>query len=221
MYKLLTVGADAKTVKGEKYGYLTGILYLKPSTLLCPACSEGCRKSCLFSAGRGRMSSTIGARMRRTGIWHNQKELFKRWLDEDVGALVKEAGRKGLRPCVRLNGTSDINVEYEFKELLEKYNTVQFYDYTKVWGRTPKFENYYLVYSRSENTSLEDIDKKIKMGYNVAVVFKEIPETWEGWEVIKGDDSDLRFLDPQGVIVGLTAKGKAKHDSTGFVIGTN
>jgi hypothetical protein len=35
--------------------------------------------------------------------------------------------------------------------------------------------------------------------------------------VFNGDDSDLRFLDPKNVIVGLYAKGKAKSDTTGFV----
>ena len=39
------------------------------------------------------------------------------------------------------------------------------------------------------------------------------------WEttVFNGDESDLRFLDPKGVIVGLYMKGKAKKDNTGFV----
>ena len=32
-----------------------------------------------------------------------------------------------------------------------------------------------------------------------------------------GDESDLRFLDKQGVVVGLIEKGLAKKDSTGFV----
>jgi hypothetical protein len=32
-----------------------------------------------------------------------------------------------------------------------------------------------------------------------------------------GDDNDLRFLDKQGVVVGLIEKGMAKKDSTGFV----
>jgi hypothetical protein len=35
--------------------------------------------------------------------------------------------------------------------------------------------------------------------------------------VFNGDESDLRFLDPKGVIVGLYAKGKAKKDTSGFV----
>jgi hypothetical protein len=52
----------------------------------------------------------------------------------------------------------------------------------------------------------------------VAAVFSELPETYLGKPVINGDESDLRFLDAQGVIVGLVAKGKAKKDKSGFVV---
>jgi hypothetical protein len=53
----------------------------------------------------------------------------------------------------------------------------------------------------------------------VAVVFeKELPKVSLFREVIDGDIHDLRFLDKQGVIVGLKAKGKAFNDSTGFVV---
>lgn len=38
------------------------------------------------------------------------------------------------------------------------------------------------------------------------------------WEVIDGDASDLRFLDPVGTVVGLKAKGPAKRDRSGFVV---
>jgi hypothetical protein len=43
-----------------------------------------------------------------------------------------------------------------------------------------------------------------------------MPETYNGLPVFNGDESDLRFLDPKGV-VGLYAKGKAKKDTSGFV----
>jgi len=57
------------------------------------------------------------------------------------------------------------------------------------------------------------------MGGNVAIVFrKELPETYKGYKVVNGDEHDLRFLDPQNVIVGLKAKGKAKIDFSGFVL---
>ena len=37
-------------------------------------------------------------------------------------------------------------------------------------------------------------------------------------ECVDGDDSDIRHLDPQGVIVALYAKGNARKDTTGFVV---
>lgn len=218
MYKLLSVNRDAKTIKGVKHGYLTGILYMSPSVSLCPCCSEGCRKSCLYTAGHGAMHSVQKARMKRNGIWYNHRELFKQWLREDIAALNKEAGHKGLKPCVRLNGTSDIDIQKELGDILEEFPAVMFYDYTKCWGRYSKRPNYYLVYSYSERRTKKDVDLKLEEGYNVAVVFDKVPETWEGRTVIKGDDSDLRFLDPTGVVIGLAAKGKAKKDDTGFVV---
>ena len=46
---LLSIGSDAKTVKGQKYGYYTGIQYLAPSNAsgvinTCPNASKGCRE---------------------------------------------------------------------------------------------------------------------------------------------------------------------------------
>ena len=63
----------------------------------------------------------------------------------------------------------------------------------------------------------------IKHGVNVAVVFstkkgQPLPAEYLGRPVIDGDETDLRFLDPSGVIVGLRAKGRAKHDCSGFVV---
>ena len=53
-------------------------------------------------------------------------------------------------------------------------------------------------------------------GGNVAVVFEELPKTYGGFEVIDGDEHDLRFLDASPRIVGLLAKGRARSDITGF-----
>jgi hypothetical protein len=50
------------------------------------------------------------------------------------------------------------------------------------------------------------------------VVFNKIPETYKGKPVYNADDTDLRFLDPKGVVLGLKAKGRAKKDTTGFVV---
>jgi hypothetical protein len=58
------------------------------------------------------------------------------------------------------------------------------------------------------------------MGGNIAVVFDELPNTYLGKTVVNGDDTDVRFLDGQNVVVGLKAKGRARKDSSGFVVKT-
>jgi len=67
----------------------------------------------------------------------------------------------------------------------------------------------------------------LSKGYNVAMVFNKLPETYNGYRVVNGDETDLRFLDEQGVIVGLKYKyntgreGKVANElarTSGFVI---
>jgi hypothetical protein len=56
-------------------------------------------------------------------------------------------------------------------------------------------------------------------GGNVAVVFRgSLPETFKGYKVVDGDLTDLRFADEKNVVVGLTQKGQAKKDESGFVV---
>jgi hypothetical protein len=99
---------------------------------------------------------------------------------------------------------------------------VQFYDYTKILGRKVKdIANYSLTFSAADGNDT-DVLRAIAEGLNVATVFGikktlPMPETYNGLPVFNGDESDLRFLDPKGVVVGLYAKGKAKKDTTGFV----
>jgi hypothetical protein len=45
-----------------------------------------------------------------------------------------------------------------------------------------------------------------------------LPKTWNGYKVINGDDTDLRYFDPVNVVIGLKAKGDAKRDVSGFVV---
>jgi hypothetical protein len=55
----------------------------------------------------------------------------------------------------------------------------------------------------------------------IAVVFKDkynLPNEFMGLSVVNGDNSDIRHLDDNGVIVALYAKGKAKKDNSGFVV---
>lgn len=219
--KLLSINNDAKTIKGQQFGYLTGILYLRPSIHLCPGATKGCFKSCLNTAGHGAMNSVQQARQRKTELYMKKTDVFKSLLFWEIVELTAKAHKMGLQPAVRINGTSDIDVQKVFKDILEYFTDVQFYDYTKVYKRMfmPCRPNYHLTYSRSEETSLRSIKILTKLlKKNVAVVFDEVPEEWEGMKVINGDKHDLRFMDEQGVIVGLKAKGKARKDNSGFVV---
>ena len=99
---------------------------------------------------------------------------------------------------------------------------VQWYDYTKIANRRNVPDNYHLTWSYSgANPKYSDMmDTAVSNGMNVAVVFRTkgtIPASFKGLPTVDGDKNDLRFLDPKGVAVALYAKGKAKHDTSGFV----
>jgi hypothetical protein len=228
MKNLLSVDTNAKTVKGQRKGYLTGILSLAPDRLsglfnACPNASDGCRQTCLYSAGRGAFNSVQKARIAKTVAYVKDRESFLSTLTENVASVIRKAKAKKMHPVIRLNGTSDIG--WERYTVIQAFKTTRFYDYTKNFNRMSAFldgklpSNYSLTFSRSEANEAQCIDV-LRRGGNVAVVFrKQLPTHWNGYPVISGDENDLRFLDPRGVVVGLTAKGKAKTDTTGFVVG--
>lgn len=221
---LLSVQSDAKTIKNTKKGYLTGILYMAPNTIsgkgnVCPMATAGCIESCLYTAGRsGIFSSIPAARIRRTELYFDDRKLFMAMLRGEIASLLYQAKKKGLHTAIRLNGTSDV-LPNEYIQIMEDHPQIHFYDYTKVATRLTKSlpKNYYLTLSRSE-TNEGTCVTALREGYNVAVVFKRLPEYWHGFKVINGDEYDARFLDERGVVVGLKAKGAAKHDKTGFVV---
>jgi len=155
---------------------------------------------------------------------------FMNLLVKDIELGIKQSKRLGLIPVFRLNGTSDLAFEkYEvnrngqtYSNIFRAFPEVTFYDYTKILGRKiSNLANYSLTFSAADGNDV-DVYRAITQGYNVATVFglkktEPMPETYLGRPVFNGDESDLRFLDPKGVIVGLYAKGKAKKDTTGFV----
>jgi len=234
--KLLGIGNNAKTVKSDKGGeYLTGIMYLDPrNTKVCPYQDIAkCKVGCLNTAGRagiikkGEESNNIlRARARKTDLFFEDRAEFMRLIVKDIEALIRKADRLGVKPCVRLNGTSDIQFETikldNGSTIFEEFPSVQFYDYTKIPTRKVKhIKNYHLTWSYSEaNKKYADYWRTaLDKGMNVATVFrKDLPKSYKNVKVVSGDMNDLRFLDEKGVIVGLKAKGKARKDTSGFVI---
>ena len=226
MFKLLST-ANPKIQKGAKLGYLSFILHLSPSDVAgagntCPKATAGCKAACLNTAGRGGMftpeqgTNTIQeARKRKTRQFFADKQAFAEVLKGDIRKAIKYAAKQGLTPVFRLNGTSDI--AWEKYGIIEEFPTVQFYDYTKIIGRkVAHLPNYHLTFSAADGNDA-DVAKAIEQGMNVTVVFDKIPETYMGKAVFDADDTDLRFLDPKGAVLGLKAKGRARKDTTGFV----
>jgi hypothetical protein len=221
MFKLLST-ANPKIQKGTKLGYLSFILHLAPSTLsgknTCPKATKGCIAACLNTAGRGGMfkrgentNMIQKARIRKTKMYFEQRDLFLATLEADIQKAIKFAARQGLTPVFRLNGTSDLSVEKW--GIIEKFPTVQFYDYTKVLGRkVAHLPNYHLTFSKADGNDA-DVQKALAQGLSVVAVYDRIPEG-----VPSADETDLRFLDPKGIMLGLKAKGRAKKDYSGFVI---
>jgi len=227
VFKLLST-ANPKIQKGTKLGYLTFILHLAPADLsgkeVCPKRTAGCTQSCLNTAGRGGMfrkgetTNTIQrARIRKTQYFFNRRQDFMLDLVADIRKAIKFAERKGLTPVFRLNGTSDLSWEkYDAvpgQNIFEMFPGVQFYDYTKVLGRkVAQYPNYHLTFSKADGND-SDVAEALLQGMSVVAVYDEIPQG-----VPSADETDLRFLDPKGIMLGLKAKGRAKKDSSGFVI---
>ncbi len=218
--KLLTV-SNPKTAKGAAQGWRTAIMHLSPASSgginVCPHASDGCKAVCLAFQGRGNMSTVQLARVRKTEFWRDNRAEFIGTLHTDIGTHARRARKAGQLPAVRLNGFSDLPWERIAPELFADYPDVQFYDYTKVPGRFDLPANYHLTFSRSECNEAH-AREALRNGQNVAVVFRDtLPAEFWGYEVISGDDTDLRFLDPSPRVVGLVAKGRARHDTSGFV----
>ena len=223
--KLLST-ANPKIQKGAKLGYLSFILHLAPATLsgkeTCPKRTAGCTAACLNTAGRGGMfkrgentNMIQQARIRKTKMFFEDRAAFIAQLEKDIQLGIKQAKKLGLTPVFRLNGTSDL--AWEKYGIIEKFPTVQFYDYTKVLGRkVSHLKNYHLTFSAADGNDA-DVQKAVAQGMNVAAVFDRLPEEYMGREVIDADEHDLRFLDAKNVIAGLKAKGRAKKDTSGFV----
>lgn len=236
----LLTASNPKLMKGTARGYLSFVLHLSPADRsgynVCPMASAGCKAACLNTAGRGGLfkagentNMIQEARIRKTRLFFEDRTTFMLALVKNIRKAEKRAKKLGLIPVIRLNGTSDIRWETVqipcskgpqdalpnfYPNIMSVFPHIQFYDYTKLANRKNIPANYHLTFSRSEENDsiLPTID------HNIAVVFgvkkgKPLPSTYLNRPVVDGDETDLRFLDPKGVIVGLRGKGKARKGS--------
>jgi len=212
---------NTKLAKSQDSPYRSIGLFLSPHrennlrVNLCPNASQACIASCLNTAGLAGVYPTIlKARKRKSNEFLADRIGFVDRLKKEI-EVYKRRTPKGRKLVVRLNGTSDI--DFTRYDIFNSFPNTQFYDYTKSPQRMSKFlcgnlpKNYHLTFSFSGENLIE-CQNVLRGGGSVATVFSGgLPTHWQGYEVIDGDITDLRFLDKQNVVVGLKAKGKAKN----------
>lgn len=230
--KLLTTN-NAKTIKGSKKGFTTHILYMSSFTdnskgiNLCPHASEGCAAACLVGSGAGGMYPNVkNGRRNKSEYFLADRQAFLMQLVKEITKIEVKHTKKGEKFAIRLNGTTDIRFEkfkiVNGKNIFELFPNVQFYDYTKNPKRMDlNIPNYHLTFSKSESND-DAVKTVLTNGGNVAIVFNELPTEYMGYKVINGDETDLRFLDGDNVIVGLKYKnmtGKGADNKIAFESG--
>lgn len=172
MRKLLNIDANAKTVKGQKVGWMTAVLYLAPYKAsgfnVCPMAEQaGCHAGCLNTAGRGgiskgskRFKTPAGmlpdnliqrARIARTRLYVDDRHEFMRRLYQEIRAFLRKAERAGMQPAIRLNGTSDLQWEKIPFPVSDNKRGIHMV-YTSVMAAFPQvqFYDYTKIYKRFE-----------------------------------------------------------------------
>jgi hypothetical protein len=214
---------------------------------VCPmAIMAGCEKPCLYGAGRAEFLPSIPkARVAKTQRYFKSRSAFMAELVRDLEKFVRHCDAIDVRPAVRLNGTSDIQWEVAhpvtrngvaFASIFDAFPSVTFYDYTKIAKRayralpgnyslTLSYSGANAVYAAMILQAARDTDTNIAVVYRTKKMRDAAMVGYEAFDgltrrVTNGDETDMRFLDPKGVIVGLYAKGKAgRADKSGFVVG--
>ena len=214
---------------------------------MCPKASAGCIKGCLNTSGNGSFSNVQQARIRKTWLWLDDPQKFLELAAADLARCAKRAAKEGMELHVRPDGTTDAWTTWlalrwaELTELVHArlkgdkwrkaravFARCKVYTYTK---RDPSqfqglHKDVHVTFSWSERPDAPSTARAwMARGANVAVVFRN-RHTLEHYmstgfldrPVIDGDESDNRADDPRGVIVGLVAKGRARKDTTGFVV---
>ena len=226
---LLSKGGNAKINKNEITTFNLSLAPYKQNAKginLCPKASQGCALACLFTAGRGKFTNVQQARINKTNYYLFDKQKFMDQLAKEINKIALKSIITNEKFALRLNTLSDVDFVYQLKKYCDldllnddTYKNIIVYDYTAIIGKVKKYlgTRYHLTLSRKE-VNEQDVLEVLERGGNVAIVFKELPQTYKGYTVIDGDKTDLEMTKYKNVVLGLKAKGDAKKDTTGFVI---
>jgi len=223
---LKLLSRNAKLTKTDKTGFYVVGLNLSPAKehlqyggqrTSC-AWATKCQFACLNKSGMNILPSHVLTRVAKTLFLERYPVEFHAKVDAELTREAFRASRRGFRLAARMNLLSD-RIKMA-NAVARRHPAVQFNDYTASPVPLPGPDNMYRTYSRKETWTLEQVTGLVQRGLNVSVVFDvkrkaPLPTEWHGMKVIDGDLHDLRHLDPKGVVVGLTPKGrKAKANNT-------
>lgn len=233
--------ANTKLRKSANDEFVTMGLSLAPwmagGANVCPHASPGCILSCVGRQGLASVFKDISlARRARTRAFYEHREWFMARLDHELAFYSRKAEKAGKRLAVRLNMYSDL--PWEKWGIIDAHPNIEFYDYSKNPNRIGQIRpNYWTTFSRSEANEVLALGQ-LARGNNVAVAFADasnprvgnrageqsLPSRWHGFDVISGDDTDLRFDDPKGgFVIGLKLKAstwasREASISSGFAV---
>lgn len=197
----------------------TAAEHTRPKVNLCVGSSAECRNACLVYAGQnGAAFHNTASKLARTHALLAKPEHFMRMLGLAVDKFQRRVRSEGSTPYFRMNVLSDIPWELVLPEFFDHFSQVQFYDYTKVPGRTDLPKNYDLTfsYSGANLQAVREEQRRFKRRAAFVFLFKDVgqkeaidydmPRSFMGRPVVDGDLYDIRSLDPPGVVVGLRWK---------------
>lgn len=193
---------------------------------VCPYSTPGCRGACLVDSGRLGMAPAKRAMLARTALYcmshqeaHPAVGKFWSLAEHEIRLHNRRVRAEGKTLVVRLDGTSQINIEEQAPWILDMHPDVIFQDYLKGpyktgWTRA----NRYVVSSGTERDTEVTIRNRGNVVFPVNVPKDApLPPRFMGRLVTDGDKHDLRFLDPQrsrAVLVRMKGNNKDMH---GFI----
>lgn len=181
-------------------------------------CAEHCVTAGSWLAGQDNVQQARHARLR---LFETNWDAYATLLLRDVEALGRRVRRHNQTLAVRLNVGSDVAWERilpdAFWEAVARSGG-HAYDYTKRIDRVGWLvpSVYRTTYSATSATRRSTVERLLDRGDTVTVVLpqpanrhdKSVPEEFAGFPMISGDATDDRYLDPPGVLIGLSAKGR-------------
>ena len=207
---------------GASLRFMSGHIFIdgKRKTT-CPKSSEGCRSVCLATSGHGAFNDAVhNAEYQRTRAYYEDREWFFGQLYKELSAKYRKAKKMGRELAVRLNSMSDLPIHRFFNKWMEENQLeldAKYYDYTKVLAYTKKNKDVHYTFSAAEDNR-SDVMEAMALGLNIAVVVRDKSyDNSYGYNIVDGDITDARFLDPANSIVLLQGKGEAKSSDSDFI----